>query len=256
MKNLLIYINPSRTFFGKEKSKSRDCTTLVKIQIDNSFDLGWKKEDILLVTNFDYEYNGVKSLVVDDNNFCPFDPLSTKTVTVSYLLSKGYLKNQELYWAHDFDAYQDNVITETELELSATDIGFTDYGWRPKWCLGSYFFKESSKDIFELIKNTAYKHKITDERALALLTSENTNNLNERIERLNITYNFGMRNVGFNYKIATKPLKVLHFHPHYTYKDNLPDTPLNCFMYGKNELNMPLMSERLIKIFHHHGIIQ
>lgn len=255
MKNLLIYVNPSKTFFGRKKGEARDCSTLVKIQIDNSFDLGWKKEDILLVTNFPYEYNGVKSLLVDDNNFCPFDAMSTKTTTVSYLLDKGLIERQELHWTHDFDAFQDSVITETELDLDRVDVGFTDYGWKPRWCLGSYFFKESAKDIFKSITDTAYKYKLTDERALVLSTNENANNFKKRLKRLNITYNFGMRHVGFNYKIATKPLKVLHFHPKYPYIDKtLTETPLNCFMYGKNELNMPLMSKRLIKIFHHHGI--
>jgi hypothetical protein len=62
-----------------------------------------------------------------------------------------------------------------------------------------------------------------------------------------------MRNIGQNYEIATKPIKVLHFHPHYR-DTKLPASTLNMFMYGKNELKMPLMPERLIKIFHHHGI--
>ena len=37
MKNLLIYVNPRKDFGEEEK-------IAIKIQIDNSLDLGWKKE--------------------------------------------------------------------------------------------------------------------------------------------------------------------------------------------------------------------
>ena len=252
MKNLLIYINPLKHFNAVSRAYMYN-STLAKIQIDNSIDLGWKKEDILLITNFPYSYNGVKSIIVDSSLYCPFRPLSTKTVTVSYLLEKDMVEKGQLYWVHDFDAYQLNPINENDLDLNSADVGFTDYGWSPKWCMGSYFFKSSAKDIFRLIKGIIYKNKAEDERALVSLLRNGHENILERIKKLNITYNFGMRNVVHNYKIAEKPLKVLHFHPYY--KDNrMPESTLDCFMYGKNELNMPLMNERLIKIFKSHGI--
>lgn len=243
MKNLLIYVHP-QGFFDEESAK------LVKIQIDNSFRLGWKKKDIILVTNFPHEYNGVKSLVIDGSNFCQFRPLSTKTVTVAYLLEHGMIKKGELYWAHDLDAYQSEVITESELELDTADVGFTTYGWIRKWCMGSYFFKKSSEDIFGWIRKTIYEIQNEDERALVSLTRNNTNNINERYKILNITYNFGMRRIDSNYGIAEKPLKVLHFHPWGRRGMN----PLSAFMYGKNELHIPLMSKGLIEIFNNHGI--
>ena len=62
MKNLLVYVSPNKQFDDEHK-------ILAKIQIDNSLDLGWKKEDIILATNFDYEYRGIKSVIVDDNIF-------------------------------------------------------------------------------------------------------------------------------------------------------------------------------------------
>ncbi len=252
MKNLLVYINPLKHFDADGK-KYRHNSTLVKIQIDNSLDLGWKKEDILLITNFPYEYNGVKAVVLDDSLYCPFRPLSTKTLTVAYLLEKGMVDKGQLYWVHDFDAYQLHSFNELELRLGKACVALTDYGWSPKWCMGSYFFNSSAKDLFGSIKDAIYEYKAEDERALAALTKDDTNNITRSIKKINITYNFGMRNVASNYEIAEKPLKVLHFHPYY--KDNrLPDTTLNCFMYGKNELNMTLMNERLIKIFNDHGV--
>jgi hypothetical protein len=87
-----------------------------------------------------------------------------------------------------------------------------------------------------------------DERALVKLTKENFNNINSRIKTLNITYNFGQRNIPVNYKLADKPIRVVHFRPKYFQFDNIGQ-----FMYGKNELNKVLMSDRLIRIFNEHG---
>ena len=33
-----------------------------KAQIDNSIERGWKKEDIIIGTNFDFEYKGIKNI--------------------------------------------------------------------------------------------------------------------------------------------------------------------------------------------------
>lgn len=71
MKNLLIYISPKKDFGDEEK-------IAIKIQIDNSLDLGWKKEEIMLVTNFPYEHDSVKALQVSDDNYCPFFPQASK----------------------------------------------------------------------------------------------------------------------------------------------------------------------------------
>jgi hypothetical protein len=241
MKNVLIHLNPTKEF-DMERSK------LVKIQIDNSYDLGWKKEDILLITNFPYEYNRVKSLVIDDKNYCPFRPKSTNTVTVPYLFELGLIEKDKVYWVHDFDAYQMNPFDGFALNA---DIGLTTYGWSPKWCLGSFFFKYEAKDVFDLIKEAVYSLQVEDERALRALTGSNYTGIGKRYEILNITYNFGMRNVDQNFPIATKPLRVLHFHPYYKETGLIP---LKVFMYGENELGFPLMDKRLIGIFKQHGI--
>jgi hypothetical protein len=252
MKNLLIYINPAKNF-GNEVA-FRSCDVLVKIQIDNSLSLGWKAEDILLFTNFDYHYNGVNSITLNDDLYCSFRPLSTKTAVVAHLLENGLLEKNKIYWVHDFDAYQLNPIQPAQLELDTADFGFTDYGWSSKPSLGSYFVKQSAKDIFTSLRETIYKHELEDERAFRMLTENNTDNINGRIKKLNITYNFGMRNIGASYTLAQKPLRVLHFHPYYN-DTQLHTNTIRSFMYGKNELNKPLMTERLIKIFNHHGIV-
>lgn len=239
MKQLLVYIRPSKDFFADSKLSS-------KIQIDNSLDLGWKRKDIIIVTNFPWEYNGVKAIVVGDEHFCAVRPRSIKTTIIPFLIEQGIIEKGELYWNHDFDAYQNARFSEAELKLEGVDVGLTDYGWRERWCLGSYFFKDSSKDIFEKAKEIIYKD-IEDETAMMELTRNPE--IAKRCKRLNITYNFGMRNVQSNYQKSKKPVRAFHFHPYDRGRE-----PLNVFMRGKNGLNKPLMSKRLIKIFKKHKI--
>jgi hypothetical protein len=239
MKNLMVYVTPDKTF-------NKEYSVLTRVQIDNCLSLGYKKEDIMLVTNFPYEYNGVKSILVSDDNYCACRPRSLKTSIVPHLVDEGIMVDDEIYWNHDLDAYEVHKIEDNELELDGIDAGFTDYGWRSRWCLGSVFVKTSARDIFSWLRDSIFTD-MEDEEILGKITKRNTHNINSRIKRMNITYQIGMRRVDHTYKIADKPIKVLHFHPH---KPNL----LDIFMYGKNEMNTPLMSERMIGVFHHHNV--
>ena len=120
MKNILIYINPEEKF-------DKECEILVKIQIDNSLELGWKKEDIVLTTNFNYEYNGIKSLIIDGKYFYKPYPISNKITGVVGLFEMDIIKEGELYWSHDFDAFQLEPIIESEIEIGESEIGLCDY---------------------------------------------------------------------------------------------------------------------------------
>ncbi len=267
----MIYINPLKCFGDEEK-------ITIKIQIDNSLDLGWKREDILLITNFPYEYNGIKAIEISGDNYAPFFPPASKISTIVDMSEKGLIEKKQLYWFHDLDVYQNEVITEIELELNGIDIGLCDKGRRPRWGTGSMFFKENAKDIFRLIKQVAYKYEINEEPAFNAITSNNvlwateakpeatmgdrivpanipgTENINDRIKKINISYNFVGWNIRSCYEMAVKPIKVVHFHPF----DPVPypggANALDFFMYGKNKINTVLMPERLIKIFNRHGI--
>src|SRR4051812_8081694 len=116
MKNLL-------TFTGPDKKFDVETAALVKIQIDNSLDLGWKREDILPVTDFEYQYNGVKALVIPSGIYYDFDLSAGKIPVIAYLLNQKILASNELYWCHDFDAFELNKILEPELGLENFDLG-------------------------------------------------------------------------------------------------------------------------------------
>lgn len=270
MKNLLIYINPRKDFDEETK-------ILVKVQIDNSLSLGWKKEDILLVTNFPYEYSGIKATEVSGENYAPFFPPASKISTIIDLFKKGLIKKGELYWFHDFDVFQNFWITEEELELDNFDMGLCDKGRMPRWATGSIFFKDGARDIFQAIKEVAYKYQINEEPAFNAITSNNLlwasephpeevvgsrfvpanilgmENINQRVKKINIRYNFAGWNIRYCYKMAGEPFKVVHFHPFDALLyGGMP--VLDFFLYSKNKMGLQLVPDRLIKIFHQHGI--
>ena len=248
MKNLLIYTGPQKKF-------SQEDLSLAKIQIDNSLDLGWKREDILLFTDFPFEYNGVKAVVLPDGLYYDFDLKANKVPVVVYLLNQGVIDPKELVWCHDFDAYENFPLSDTELELENFDLGLTHYTYKPEWQCGSLFFKEPAQDIFELLDKTTRSRPHSsrnNEKTLTSLISDNAIDL-RRYKKLNVTYNIMKKYLATIYPQAIKPLKVLHFRP--SDKDpSLPEATLDIFMYGKNGLKIPLMSDRLIKIFKSHGI--
>lgn len=246
MKNLLIYTNPAKEFNEENK-------VLIKIQIHNSLEIGWKPEDVLVYTNFPYEYMGVKAKVVPDSIDCRWDRTSNKIFVIDYLL-KNNLLEKDLYWYHDFDAYQNGEITKNELSLNNQDLGLTGYGYKPQWNGGSIFFKTSAADIFDTLCQNILKTKRTraDEKTLTDMTRSGAL-AQDRYKALNITYNFGMRHTRGNFLRAIKPLRVLHFHPNYN-DIHLPHSTKDTFMYGKNPMGFPLMSTRLITLFNHYGI--
>jgi hypothetical protein len=251
MKNLLIYVNPSK-WFDEESEK------LIKIQIENSIELGWKPEDIMLITNFPFVYMGVAANIIGDEYYCKLFRQATKVDVMVHLFDVGAIKEGTLYWLHDLDAYQQELIDEKELGLELVDIGLTDYGRNDRWNGGSMFIKKEIEDFYRGVKDKMYKDNEknkgiwkNEEDVLMELTKANFNNVNARIKRLNITYNFGIKQMKLCYDKAIKPLKVLHFHPERRYTKWGRAMGI---VKGNNELGFPIMTNRLIKIFKKYGI--
>jgi hypothetical protein len=261
MKNLLIYINPAKKFVNDTWQNESDI--LAKVQIDNSIEMGWDRKDILLVTNFPYEYNGVSAVQVGDDCYCPFSASTpSKINAIVELFNKGLIQD-EIYWFHDFDAFQLESLPQEfdKNKISLTDYGITNMnkGRNGRWSTGSIFFGNGTKDVFEWIKEAVYKYQANEEVALLALTRHNKYGILDRINKLNITYNFATRrrNIVEQYKVTDLPIKVIHFHPFdkrpvfylHTEQDNMA-----VCVYGKNPFNKPLVTDRLIKIFEQHGI--
>jgi hypothetical protein len=230
MKLLLIYI-------GHEKKFSPEHEELTKIQIDNSLDLGWKKKDILLVTNFPYTYKGINSYVIEGDYDALDGNRSSKILAINQLFRKGKI-GEDIYWFHDHDAFQ--LIPMRDPDTTGIDLAYTDQGWDSTWNAGSFFFKKEAMDIFTWIEGTMAYLRLNEQDSLTYLINGDVNFINRRLKKLNTTYNLGIYHIDDCMKKADQPLIVAHFHPHKSRHMNL----------FRN-----IVPERLMKIFNLYGIV-
>lgn len=280
MKNLMIYFSSTGSFNNPRKGWPNDENTLIKIQIDNSLDLDWKKEDILLFTNFEYQYGDIKATVFNNSEFSREElelmkqvPEASKTIFAAKMFEKGLIdsnKKDEIYWLHDLDSFQLQPITDSELKLDEYDAGAVNYPIARMPGIVNYhtstvFFKPSAKDIFLTAvkilfeKNIDPKRPFDDEHALNWLCNTDQN-LRKRIKDLG--YRYTIKRYQFErYLDAIKPIKIAHLRPNTIRPDKMRGN-LRSFdkfvsfslQVGEKELHVSVLPERIIKIFKKHGV--
>ena len=269
MKNLLVYINPEKEFLDNND-------LLVKLQIDNSLGLGWKKEEILLATNFPYEYAGVKATIVGDDNYCSHHPNCNKISAIVDLFQKRLI-SEDLYWFHDLDAYQmeadiDPKIGNQDMAI-VVDHTFVPYGDKypgtRNWTMGVIYFNHHCQDIFNAVRYEMDRRRCSDDMGLKIAEYLQRKTLfPKQLKALNLTYNFQVkaticldhrlryRHFGTQYDAVEKPIKVIHF-PLKTrwYRPEHGETNnIDFCIRGKNPMKQPLVSPRLLEIFKKYGI--
>ena len=197
MKNFMI-ANLTR---GRYKFEGIDL--LLKAQIHNSLDLNWKIEDIILLTNFDYEYMNVKSINAKLNKKCL---TGSKMFGMRYLFDHDMVN--DVIWAHDLDAWQNAQFDCPEF----LDAGIACYS-NSKYNGGSIFWKKSAEDIVDKILdeiegNSENKEEPTLNR---ILKSKEYNN---RVTNVDNTFNVGCSGYVKRWDRSMKPIRVCHFHPY------------------------------------------
>ncbi len=176
---------------------------LVKTQIANSLEVGWNISDIILLTNFDYEYMGVKAIKEDLTDKCP---TGSKIFGMKYLFDNDMV-GDEVIWSHDLDAWQ-NVWFETPV---FSDVGITCYS-NSKFNGGSIFWVKNGRDIAqrvidEIEANRERKEEPTINRVLK------SKKFKGRVTTINRSFNVGCSGYVKRWNDSIKPLRVCHFHP-------------------------------------------
>lgn len=257
MKNLLIYISPTGSFDNPRSDlASNDAGILSKVQIDNGIDLGWQIEDFVLITNFEYSYRGVKPIILDVD-FFDRKPQVSKINAIIRMFEED-LVGDDMYWFHDWDAFQLVPIDEEEIGIADDEIAVTEYGGlmfagMRRISTGVIYFKKGSRDIFERMKKLCYEKRIDEEEALCLMVLEDEN-IKKRVKILNYSYNFIGYSLRRCYKEAIKPLKVVHFHP-LTGKRKLGTDNSLRFFKGDNHIQTQLITDRVVDILKDNGIV-
>lgn len=232
MKNVMIYTSPEHKF-DPETAKH------VKIQIDNSLELGWDRGDIMLYTNFPYEYNDVRATVVPDIYQHFMVHAANKVPVIAWLIEKGL--PDDTYWCHDFDAFQ-----LIDFEFETEFFSLSKYGYKDEWMCASFFFRPSG--LFELWTEEMKTRKRTrpEEKTLKRMVE------NGQVvpEELDVSYNLNPKYLHRTYK---EPPIIIHFHPNY--KDETMSHRGLDIMKGKNKLNKQIITDRLLDIFKKHGVV-
>jgi len=200
MKNFIVANrNDNSNRYKKEKVE-----LLLNAQIDNSIELGWDKKDIILISNFDYDFLGVKAIKTNLNEFC-------WTGSKMFAL-KWYFENynvDDVIWAHDLDCWQNIWFYPPKFKR---DIGAVQYS-NPKYNGGSIFWKPAAKDIINKIIFLLSNDNAVKEEPL-LNKVFKSKEYKKRIDVLNNTYNVGCSGYLPRFEKSIKPIHVCHFHPY------------------------------------------
>jgi hypothetical protein len=175
---------------------------LLKAQIENILDAGWKAEDIILVSNVEYKFMGVEAVVTKLNDSCL---TGSKMFSIEFALDNG-LGGDSIYWARDLDVWPNTYFEEPEIK----DVGIATYS-STKLNGGSVFWRPSAIDIVKHVIEEINKGEEKEEPTLNKLLK--SKQYAHRTTVLNTTYNVGCSGFFVRAYMAEKPIKVCHLNP-------------------------------------------
>ena len=239
MKNVLVY----NIVDDKKRYDNELQFNYFRAQVDNSLRFGWKNEDIIIGTNFEFEHNGVKNIEL--KNVCTTNIFNNKWYGILELMNDGHLEDD--FWFHDQDSWQVNEVNFPEYE---GEIGGCTYVYTPEWNTCSMFLKQSSKyvvkyvdDFMELNKEANF---YSDENHISIL--RHNSDIKNILTTLNNKYNVGLTHMEQRYEAADKPVCSLGFQPHV-------QNSWEVFVEGKNKLNIKLVDNEMVELFKKYNLV-
>lgn len=194
MKNLIVANAPND---GVQKKLQVE----VSAQLENTLNLGWKVEDIILVTNFDFEFMGIRAQNKQLHKGCW---TGSKMFAVQQAFRDGV---NDVIWAHDLDCWQTAFFECPEFK----DVGISTYS-NSKFNGGSVFWRPSAVDIIDKVVNIIVNDSLRKEEPTINGTLK-SKEYKDRVTVLNNTFNVGCSGYRERYNRSDKPVKVCHFHP-------------------------------------------
>jgi hypothetical protein len=208
MKNVIVYNQIGTTNHGASRWSNENLFRYLRAQIDNSIRLGWNKNDIILGTNFEFEYNGVKSHLL--TNICEWSGFNNFWYGALELVQKEIVT--EKFWLHDHDSWQ---IAPMEFPEFNGMIAGVEYGGTRQWNCGSIYFNENSLDMLDSIVATLIVNKhadvSSDEAIIGFLRQQSQ--LRSEMKSINSRWNVGLTHSEIRLSNAINPVIVLSFKP-------------------------------------------
>jgi hypothetical protein len=200
MKNVIIYNKVNIDKFGG-KINDYIIEKYLKAQVENSLHFGWNLADIIIATNFSFEYMGVKNVELKD--ICNFSGFNNKWYGIRELYQNHF---KEDCWLHDYDNWQISDIKEFPTfngKLAGCTYVFTE-----EWNTASLFFKSNCEDIlnyiYDFLKMNENIKFDSDENAIAVL--RRVNEVKSYFSTIDNKYNVGLTKLEHRYNAATKPV--------------------------------------------------
>jgi hypothetical protein len=211
----------------------------LKAQVDNSLECNWDPKDIIIATNFDFEYKGVKAHILDE--VCDYSHFFHKQYATLELMRKGVFEDANI-WYHDLDAFQLEPFTFPEFNGDWGTCVYP-YGDGHSCQCGVFYLKPTTEDMFEYLvtKMKARLYNTNDDELVIRNDIKLNPNYFDRVSVLDTSYNMGMTGFDDRYKNAVKPIKVVHFHPE-------DKKQWDYMAEGKNNLGVKILNDRLINI--------
>lgn len=191
----------------KRRHANDELINIFKCQIDNSLYYGWKPEDIIIGTNFDFEYKGIKSYNLVD--ICTYNIFNNKWYGMYELMRNGIIDDD--FWFHDQDNWQ---INDLDFPKFNGEVAACTYIKTPEWNTGSVFVKKSGIDILRYIVESMKMNPLDyfgDEHWIAFL--RHNSEVASYLSTVNTEYCVGYTYVNDRYEAANKPIKVIGFMP-------------------------------------------
>lgn len=189
---------------NSKRYNSEKIDTLLKAQIENSIEVGWSIDDIILLSNFDFEFMKVKARQITMNDFCF---TGSKMFALKWLFDNENI--DDVIYSKDLDCWQ-NV--PFDCPKFSGDVGASQYS-NPKWNGGSIFWKPSARDIIdEVIKRISENKENKEEPMLNKVFK--SKEYYKRISKLDHSYNVGCSGFIPRYSRSIKPIRICHFHPY------------------------------------------
>ena len=184
-------------------------------QVDNSLHYGWHINDIVIVSNFDFEYRGVTNTRLRVE--CDYNVWANKFYAIRQLFEDGMLDD---LWLHDYDVWQIDQFKFPEFDGMMAGCPY-DHN-HPNWNGGSFFFSKDGYtlvqyicDFYEINKDIISKYDdgrgpkwFSDEIIIEQLRT--IPELQNLFSPLTPQYNLGMTYFNSRYQYANKPIKAIH----------------------------------------------
>lgn len=209
MKQVMIYNQIRTTDHGGQRYIDDELRNFLQCQIDISLHLGWAIEDIILGTNFEFEYRGIKSHILTD--ICEWSGFHNFWYGAIELMERGIL--QEDFWLHDHDSWP---IRKFDFPEYSGEIAGCEYQGTQEWNCASIYCKQSSLQTLQYIKDALILNRevpmSSDEVMIAILR-HNANPIQHRLTSIDTRYNVGVTHGSKRLAAATRPINVVSFNP-------------------------------------------